>query len=142
MRLGEKMFSRNQQMAMDLGTAGQLDAAGGQSAFATRVDRYLDSMSHALQCFSVAITAIDADLKMCPPDDIDVQRFQFDDFAILDRHKECTLGTCFTDMAPLKVARENDVRMLAEDSILVDVTERPVIVAFGNEIMTRTVLGA
>ncbi len=135
LRLGEKMFGRYQKMIMDFGTASQLDTAGEQPAIGTVVDRLLDSLPHVLQCLSIAVTAIDVDLEMCPADDIGVQRTEFDDFTILDRDEVRALGASFADMPSLKVSGENHMGILMENNPVMNVTERPIIVALGDEVI-------
>ena len=138
LRLGEKMFGRYQKMIMDFGTAGQLDAASEQPAIGAVIDRLLDGFPHALQCFGIAVTAIDANLEMCPADDIGVERTKFDDFTLLDGDEIRALGACFADMPSLKVSGENHMGILVENNAVMNVTERPIIVALGHEVIERT----
>jgi hypothetical protein len=60
------------------------------------------------------------------------------DFVILHRDKIRALGACFADMPSLEVTGENHVGVLVENALLMNMTERPVIVTLGDEFIERT----
>ena len=101
----------------------------------TIINCVLDGFPHALQCFSMAVTAIDVNLEMYPADNIGVKRTKFDNFTILDRDEVRAFGTCFADMPSLKVSGENHMGILVENNPVMNVTERPIIIALGDEVI-------
>ena len=56
------------------------------------------------------------------------------DTAVIDRDQRAALGAGFPDVAPLKIAGEDDVRMLVKHFPVMDVAERPVIIAMPDKV--------
>ena len=67
-----------------------------------------------------------------------MQRREFRNLPILDRHEVGALGAGLPDMPALEITREYDMRMLVKDLSIMDMTESPIVVSLGNEFIDGT----
>src|ERR1700730_2492221 len=81
--------------------------------------------------------------QMDPANDIDVERRNLLDLAVLDRNKQCAFGAALPDMPALKIAAKGDMRPLAQNRGLVNMGQRPVIVSLVDQVLhgARRIIG-
>ncbi len=66
---------------------------------------------------------------MCPPDLVSRAVLDMHDRAFLNTDDHCAFRASLANVAPLRIAGENDVRVIGPDRVIVDMAQRPVIVA-------------
>jgi len=67
-----------------------------------------------------------------------MQRREFRNLPILDRHEVGALGAGLPDMPTLEITREYDTRMLVKELSIMDMTKSPVVVSLGDEFIEAT----
>ena len=73
----------------------------------------------------------DIDFQRLPAQDIDFQPFDLGNFSGLGAHQQRATRPGLADMPPLQVARIGNRGLAALDPVLVDVAQRPILVALG-----------
>ena len=71
---------------------------------------------------------------MDPAHAINMERRNLLDLAVLDRNQRSAFRAAFADVAALQIAAEHDMRPLVEDSGLVHMRERPIVVALVDQV--------
>src|SRR6266536_285451 len=98
-------------------------------------DGILNRLPHEIDSVRCGLTLIRRHQQVGPSNNIDIERRNLIDLAVLDRNKRCALGTALPDMSALKIATECDMRPLVQNCGLVDMGHRPVIVALVDQIL-------
>ncbi len=98
-------------------------------------DGILNRLPHEIDSVRCGLTLIRRHQQVGPSNNIDIERRNLIDLAVLDRNKRCALGTALPDMSALKIATDCDMRPLVQNCGLVDMGQRPVIVALVDQIL-------
>ena len=136
-RVSKKVFSRSDQGMVNVGLAGQFNAACEEPAVCVVCYGAFDRGSHTVRCLRHSRTSVNRNSQSGPTHDFTGNWMCLSKFAILDCNEVCALGASLLDVAPLEIAGEDHVRSLVENRCLMHVTERPVIVSLVDEVIER-----
>ena len=122
---------------MDVGLAGQFNAACEEPAVCILRNGVFDRLAHAVHRLSHSGTSIKGNSQSRPTYDVARNGTRLDKFTILDGKQVRTLGARFANVAPLEVAGEDYVRPLMKNGRLMHMAKGPVIVSLVDQVIER-----
>ena len=107
----------------------QMQAAGEQAALGPGRDGCLQRRADRVVNSCHVVEIGDIGLDVLPADDVVGPRVHRDHVAAVDRHRHRPLRARLADVAALQISRKDDVRAFVQDLALMDMAQRPIVVA-------------
>ena len=118
---------------MNSGATRNFNTAGEETTVGPGCHSLFNGCFNAIDDLVHPVTSFGIHGKPSPSHDIDWNRRHLPDFSILNRNEADSFGPCLPDVSPLDAPGEDYMGPLVKERRLVNMAERPVVVAFFDE---------